>query len=93
VLSYDVRIVGLKPIAKSGMFCGYIRTQLEAGDSRKGTNAGQMLHAIAVRHVPWTRRDCVIEVLEGHRATFVSLQLHKATGTVWLDNVSLVKAE
>ena len=93
VLSYDVRITGLKPIAKSGMFCGYIRTQSDVGAPRKGTNAGQMPHAIAVRHVPWTHRDCVIEVPEGHQPTFVSLQLHKATGTVWLDNVALMKAE
>jgi len=90
VLSYDLRVEGLKPRDRSGMVCGYIRTASRGGGGR---NAGQMEHAFVGSDLPWTRRDCVIEVPEGARPSFVSLQLHKATGVAWVDNASLLPCE
>ena len=89
VLSYDVRVEGLKPQGRGGMFCAYIRT---AGD-KAGRNEGQTEHRIVADRVPWTRHDCVISIPPGFRLSFVSLQLHKATGTVWVDNVALWRCE
>jgi len=90
VLSYDLRVVGLKPQHKSGMFCSYLRT---ATGPETGRNEGQMQYAFTGSDLPWTRRDCIIEIPDGARPVFVSLQLHKATGTIWLDNVSLLRCE
>ncbi|MEA3365326.1 MAG: hypothetical protein U9Q79_06760, partial [Candidatus Hydrogenedentes bacterium] len=88
VLSYDMRVSDLTPRGSLGTFNSYIRTWTAPG---KGRNAGQTEYAFEGSELPWTRRDCVIEVKEDERATFVSLQLHRATGTVWVDNVSLIK--
>jgi len=85
VLSYDLRVESLKPRGKGGMFCGYVRTATK--------NEGQMEHAFSGRDLPWTRRDCVIEIPAGAKPGYVSLQLHKATGTVLIDNVALMRCE
>jgi hypothetical protein len=88
VLSYDVRVAGLQPRGGMGMTCSYIRTETEAGGGR---NAGQREYGFTGADLPWTHRDMVIELEPEEFPTFLSLQLHKATGTVWFDNVSLVK--
>ncbi len=87
LLSYDMRVEGLTPRSKGGMFCGYIRTVAKP----TGHNEGQTASAFGGKSLPWTRRDCVINIPPGAKPIFVSLQLHKATGVVWIDNVELVK--
>jgi len=87
VLRYDLCVSELLARGKSGMFCGYIRTKAEP----TGSNAGQRKYACKEGKLPWSRRDCVITVPEGAKPVFVSLQLHKATGTVWVDNVALLR--
>ena len=89
LLSYDMRVEDLTPRAKGSMFCGYIRTVAKP----TGRNEGQTPHAFSGKALPWTRRDCVIEIPKSAKPSYVSLQLHKATGTVWVDNVALVKCE
>ena len=73
-----------------GSFNSYIRTST---GPKSGGNEGQSDAAFSGSDLPWTRRDCVIEIAEGAKPTFVSLQLHKATGTVWIDNVLLLQCE
>ena len=90
VLSYDLRVAKLEARDKSGMFCAYIRTST---GPKAGQNEGQMPYAFSGRDLPWTRRDCVIDIPQEAKLSFVSLQLHKATGTVWLDNVSLLRCK
>ncbi len=86
VLSYDLRVDDLQPRDPSGMFCSYIRTTTPSGG---GANVGQRENAVHEHHIDWTHRDCVIEIPAGARPSFVSLQLHKATGSVYVDNVKL----
>jgi len=90
VLSYDMRVQGLKPRGSMGSFNSYIRTST---GPKTGGNVGQREAAFSGSDLPWTRRDCVITIDKDARPTFVSLQLHKATGTVWIDNVSLLQCE
>ncbi len=92
VLTYDLRIADLNPMSKSGMFCSYIRTRTDPAAPGKGANQGRMDGAFDGRDLPWTRRDQVIEIPKGARPSFISLQLHKAVGVVWLDNVALFRA-
>jgi hypothetical protein len=89
-LSYDLRVENLSPRGKPAMFCGYVRGQT---GPKEGRNLGQMEHAFDGAELPWTRRDCLIEIPEGLQPSFVSLQLHRATGTAWVDNVSLLRCE
>lgn len=72
------------------MFCGYLRTVAD-NDPKAGDNAGQMEYGFSGKSLPWTRRDCVIEIPDGYHVRYLALQLHKATGVVWVDNVRLVK--
>lgn len=90
VLSYDLHTENLTPRGPGGMFCSYIRTRTADGGGR---NEGQQESGVTTPDVDWTRRDCVIRVPTGAKPRFVSLQLHKATGTVWVDNVALYRAE
>ena len=92
ILTYDLRVEGLKPVGPSGMFCSYIRTRTDPGNPRKGANQGQMNAAFSGSSLPWTRRDQPVTIPAGARPSFVSLQLHKAVGTVWIDNVALYRA-
>jgi len=88
VLSYDVRVAGLEPRGGMGMVCSYIRTGTDAGGGR---NAGQREYGFCGGDLPWTHRDMEIELAPEEFPTFLSLQLHNATGTVWFDNVTLVR--
>lgn len=88
VLSYDMRVAGLQPRGSMGMTCSYIRTGTDAGGGR---NAGQREYGFCGGDLPWTHRDMVIELASEEFPTFLSLQLHHATGTVWFDNVTLVR--
>jgi hypothetical protein len=89
VLSFDVRIDELQPQGKDGMFCAYVHTRK---DGKPAGNRGQREYAITARSLPWTHRDCVIELPEGFDPSMVSLQLHRATGVIWIDNVALRRA-
>ncbi|MCX7012617.1 MAG: right-handed parallel beta-helix repeat-containing protein [Candidatus Sumerlaeota bacterium] len=90
VLAYDIRVENLNPQSANGMFCGYIRTVTGPG---AGANAGQNDYAIHDSNLAWTRRECVIEIPAGAYGGFLALQLHQATGTVWVDNVSLKRGK
>lgn len=85
-LSYQVRVVGegLVPHTDMGSFNSYIHT---------GGNLGQRPSMLTATGDRWIRRDLVIDVPEGATPNMISLQLHQATGTVLLDNVSLLHCE
>ena len=88
-LSYDVRIVGpkLTPRDKMGSFNAYLHV---TRDGKSGGNLGQADSMLLTTGDRWLRRDFVIDIPEHVVPTMVSLQLHRATGTVLLDNVSLL---
>ncbi|MBN2451922.1 MAG: right-handed parallel beta-helix repeat-containing protein [Lentisphaeria bacterium] len=82
-LSYDIRTENLEPRGTMGSFNSYVRT---------ARNAGQAESILTSRNMPWQRRDLVIELHEDETPLLLSLQLHRATGRVYLDNVVLVRA-
>lgn len=87
LLSYDVRVEKLQPLSDMGSFNAYIYVRR---DGQPGGNAGQRESMITDANAPWLHREELITVPPGVAPSNVSLQLHNATGTVWLDNVSLV---
>ena len=89
VLAYDVRIDELKAQGADGMFCAYVHVRR---GGKPGGNIGQREYAIRAAELPWTRRDCVLEIPAGVEPSMLSLQLHRATGVVWIDHVSLRRA-
>ena len=90
LLSYDVRVEDLVPRGQMGSFNSYLHVRR---DGTPGGNTGQPESLIEVRRAPWTRREFVLAVPEGVEPAMISLQVHRATGTVWIDNVSLVRCE
>ena len=86
-LSYDVRTQGPTPRGKMGSFNSYIHVRR---GGRPGGNIGQTESMIEKDAAEWVRRDFVLTIPEGVEPSMLSLQLHRATGTVWLDNVSFV---
>ncbi len=91
-LSYDVRVSRLTPRGPMGSFNAYLRAA-PPNDPRAGKNVGQSDSRFEGPNLPWTRRELILTVPEGMKASMVSLQLHQATGTVWIDNVSLLPCE
>jgi hypothetical protein len=89
-LSYEVRVVGagLSPKDNMGSFNSYLHVQ-SAG--KPGGNLGQRPSMITDTKDRWVRREFVIDVPPGVSPTTVSLQLHRATGSVLVDNVCLVR--
>ena len=90
LLSYDIRVEDLEPRGPMGSFNSYVHVRR---DGEPGGNIGQQESLAEVRSAPWTRRESVLVVPEGVEPSMISLQLHRATGTVWIDNVSLVRCE
>ncbi len=87
-LSFDVRVQGLKPRGPMGSFNAYLHVKR---GGKSGANLGQQDSLIDAPNLPWTRREIVVTVNKGDILSMVSLQLHRATGAVWFDNVSLVR--
>ena len=90
-LSYQVRVLedGLVPRSDMGSFNSYLR--LQQGNS--GGNAGQQASILMSTGDRWIRRDQIIKVPDGVIPSMISLQLHQATGTVLVDDVSLLRCE
>ena len=90
VLSYEVRVVGgsLSPKDNMGSFNSYLHVQ-SAG--KPGGNVGQRPSMITDTQDRWVRREFVIDVPPGVSPATLSLQLHRATGSVLVDNVCLVR--
>jgi len=91
-LSYEVRVVGrrLVPGDKSGSFNSYLHMNR---NGKSGGNLGQRKAMLVTTGERWLRRDFVIDVPEHVTPSMISLQLHRATGTVLLDNVSLIRCQ
>lgn len=91
-LSYYVRALGdgLVPHTDMGSFNSYIHAQQKGGG---GGNMGQRPSMLTGTGDRWIRRDQIVNLPEGATANMVSLQLHQATGTVLLDDVSLLRCE
>ena len=91
-LSYNVRVVGkrLSPQQEMGSFNSYLRIQQSAG---AGTNLGQRPSMLTTTGDRWIRRDFVLDLPENWKASMLSLQLHQATGTVLVDDVSLLRCD
>jgi len=85
-LSYDIRLRGLTPRGKMGSFNSYVHVRRHG---QSGGNIGQMDSMLERANADWTRCDFLLTIPEGVEASMLSLQLHRATGTVWIDNVSL----
>lgn len=88
LLSYDLRTEGLTPQSGMGSFNAYLRVQ-KPGTA--GANDGQQDTLITTKNLPWSHQETVIKVPEEAVSSILSLQLHQATGTVWVDRVSLVE--
>ncbi len=89
VLAFDVRIEGLRPRGDMGSFNAYLHVK---HGGKRGRNLGQSDTMETQPNLPWTRREVVVTVNPGDIPSMVSLQLHRATGAVWVDNVSLTRA-
>ena len=91
-LSYEVRVVGKKLSAKDtmGSFNSYVHVQR---NGKSGGNVGQRPSMITSSGDRWLRREFVIDIPPGGSPTMVSLQHHRATGTVLIDNVCLVRCK
>ena len=89
-LSYDVRVVGqpLVPQQSIGSFNSYLHVQHEG---KSGGNLGQRAFMLTSTGDRWIRRDLIVDVPENATPSMISLQLHQATGTVLVDNVSLLR--
>ena len=90
-LSYQVRVLGagLVPHTDMGSFNSYVRVQ----QGSSGGNMGQQASALTTTGDCWIRRDQIVKVPEGATASMISLQLHQATGTVLVDDVSLIRCQ
>ena len=71
-----------------GSFNSYLHVR---SANKPGGNLGQRPSMITETGDRWMRREFVIDVPAGVSPTTLSLQLHRATGTVLVDNVSLVR--
>lgn len=91
-LSYDVRVVDRHLVARGGMgsFNGYIHV---TRDGKPGGNLGQPPSMLVATDDRWLHRDFRIDIPAGATPNMISLQLHHATGTVLLDNVSLLRCQ
>jgi hypothetical protein len=91
-LSYDVRIVGRSLVArdKMGSFNAYMHVRR---DNQPGGNVGQSAAMLSTTGDRWTRRDFILEVPADATPSMISLQLHRATGAVLVDNVSLIRCQ
>ncbi|NOX55701.1 MAG: hypothetical protein GXP27_14925, partial [Planctomycetes bacterium] len=92
ILSYDLRVSQLTPRGPMGSFNSYLRVA-PPNAPRSGRNLGQSESRFENSDLPWTRRELILTLPDGMQASMVSLQLHQATGTVWIDNVSLLRCE
>ena len=90
VLSYELRVVGtsLSPKDSMGSFNSYLHVR---SSGQPGGNIGQRPSMITDTGDRWMRREFVIDLPPGVSPTTLSLQLHRATGSVLLDNVCLVR--
>ena len=90
-LSYYVRVLGdgVVPHTDMGSFNSYVRVQ----QGSSGGNMGQQASILTTTGDRWIRRDLIVKVPEGAIASMISLQLHQATGTVLVDDVSLIRCE
>ena len=88
-LSYNVRVVGkpLSPQQDMGSFNSYLHVQ---HNGKPGGNLGQRSSMLTTTGDRWIRQDFVIDVPANVKPSMISLQLHQATGTVLVDNVSLL---
>ena len=91
-LSYSVRVVGegLVPCHEMGSFNSYVHVRQKG---RPGGNLGQRPSMLTTTGDRWIRSDLIVNVPPGVSPSMISLQLHQATGTVLLDNISLVRCE
>lgn len=91
-LSYDVRVVDrhLVPRGDMGSFNGYLHV---SRGGKPGGNLGQTPSVLVATDDRWLHRDFRIDVPAGVVPSMISLQLHHATGTVLLDNVSLLPCQ
>jgi hypothetical protein len=91
-LSYEVRIPEkrLTPRGPMGSFNSYLHMQR---NGKAGGNLGQSKSMLLDTGEGWLRRDFVIDVPANVTPSMISLQLHHATGTVLLDNVSLIRCQ
>ena len=89
-LSYEIRVVGRKLSAKHSMgsFNSYLHMQR---DGKSGGNLGQRNSMTTNTGDRWVRREFVIDVPPGVSPSMLSLQLHRATGAVLVDNVCLLR--
>ncbi len=90
VLAYDVRLRGMTARAETGGFNSYIRV---AKPDSAGRNLGQQESRLEMNNLPWTRREFILSISDEDKPSMLSLQLHNATGTVWIDNVSLRRCD
>ena len=91
-LSYNVRVVGerLLPQQDMGSFNSYLHIQQ---NGKLAGNLGQRPSMLTTTGDRWIRRDLIMNVPANVKPSMLSLQLHQATGTVLLDNVSLIRCE
>ncbi len=89
-LSYEVRVVGTKvsPKHHTGGFNTYLHVRR---GGKPGGNLGQRESTLSSTRDRWVRREFVIDVPPGVAPAMLSLQLHRATGTVLVDNVCLLR--
>jgi hypothetical protein len=91
-LSYEIRIVdgSLKPRGPMGSFNSYLHV---SRNGMAGGNLGQNKSVLLGTGEGWLRRDFVIDVPANVTPSMISLQLHRATGALLLDNVSLIRCQ
>ncbi len=95
IMRYNLRMRDLAPQAQNGRFYG------EGWANRKeGTNPRYMsLGASPDNHITggqvpgWTTRESVFQVLPDTELIYMLFGLDKATGSLWIDNVTLEKCD
>lgn len=88
LLTYDLRVEGLKPQKPGGTFYAYVHSRSDEGQQGGGLHTRD---AFAGANLPWTRCEHFIDIPPNMKPSGMMLQLHYATGTAWIDNVSLIR--
>ena len=95
VMSYEARALDITPRADNARFyaCGWAR--MKEGAHPRGMNLGYSPeNRIDRGSVPlWTRRECLLNVPPNVQTLHLIFGIKQATGTAWVDNVRLDRAE
>lgn len=91
VLLFDVKadkVASANP-ADGGSFSAYVHVVNK--DGSHGANLGVELSTLRRGSFDWLRREVVIEVPAEAKELTIIFQVQRVTGTVWIDNVQLVR--